>query len=111
MTSINIPKDDIAVRETRNRNTSTPAVQPLQQASPNKPVDPAISHQTGQSSHTTIRQRARKDRRQGERRKQQIDILLDTRSHSERRKNVRRSSDNETNQQTPPLIRGIDEYT
>jgi hypothetical protein len=114
MTSINLPKDDSAVREARIKNSATPsvdAVKPTAQTGETQPVNP---HQATQQPRTAIRQRKKKDRRQGERRQRQENVLLDTRSHRERRKSVRRSSDAEAqqeNEQSTTGSRGIDVYS
>ena len=112
MTSINIPKDDIAVREARSQNSNTPAVQALKETAQITPTEPIKPHQPIQPPRTAIRQRGKKDRRQGERRKQQINVLLDTRNHRERRKKSRRNYDMEAIEEKPTgNRRGIDEYT
>ena len=114
MTSINIPKDDIAVREARIQNSNTPSVQGVKPSAETTTVGPVKPHQAAQPPRTAIRQRTKQDRRQGERRKRQEDILLDTRNHRERRKKLRRNIDLENRQEVdkPPLNRrGVDVYT
>jgi hypothetical protein len=114
MTSINIPKDDAAVRDARIQNTNTPSVQPLKPSAPTNGVEPVQPHQAAQQPRTAIRQRTKKDRRQGERRKRQENVLLDTRNHRERRKKLRRNSDLDARQgseQPTPNRRGVDVYT
>ncbi|MCG6970751.1 MAG: hypothetical protein LJE85_13380 [Gammaproteobacteria bacterium] len=116
MTSINIPKDDMAVREARIQNSNTPSVQPAKSTAQTNAVQPVNPRQAGHQPRTAIRQRTKKDRRQGDRRQRQENVLLDTRSHRERRKKLRRSSDEqnhnrrlEDNPDVPQ--RGIDEFT
>lgn len=114
MTSINIPKDDTAVRDARIQNTTTPSVQALKPSAQPSEVEAVEPHQPAQQPRTAIRQRAKQDRRKGERRKRQENVLLDTRSHRERRKKLRRSDDLEARQETDqatPNRRGIDVYT
>jgi hypothetical protein len=114
MTSINIPKDDIAVREARIQNTNTPSVQAVKPTAQTTEVAPVKPHQAVQQPRTAIRQRTKKDRRQGERRKRQENVLLDTRNHRERRKKLRRTIDLENRRETDkptPNRRGIDVYT
>ncbi|WP_455212361.1 hypothetical protein [Kaarinaea lacus] len=115
MTSINIPKDDQAVRDARIRNTNTPSVQALKQSAEATGVEPVQPHQAAQQPRTAIRQRTKKDRRQGERRQRQENVLLDTRSHRERRKKLRRSTDlephQESNEPTTKPRRGVDVFT
>ncbi|KPJ92471.1 MAG: hypothetical protein AMJ53_09335 [Gammaproteobacteria bacterium SG8_11] len=111
---MNIPKDDIAVREARIQNANTPSVNALKPSAATTEVQPVNPHQGAQPPRTAIRQRTKKDRRQGERRKRQEQVLLDTRSHRERRKKTRRSTDLEARQETekPSVnLRGIDVYT
>ena len=52
MTSINIPKDDFAVREARSRNASTPAVQAPQETSPTKATEPVQPQQAVRPART-----------------------------------------------------------
>lgn len=116
MTSINFPKDDKAVRDARIQTANTPSVQPLKQSAQTSEVEPVQPHQAAQQPRSAIRQRTKKDRRQGERRKRQEKVLLDTRSHRERRKKLRRSSDLDTRQENEtdkptPNPRGLDVYT
>jgi hypothetical protein len=112
VTTINIPKDDIAVRDAQNRNSSTPEVQEPRAAAPTKPLEPVAPHQTMQPPRTAIRQRNKKDRRQGDRRKKQVKVLLDTRSQRERRKKSRRGTDLKTTEETQDKHqKGIDVYS
>ena len=114
MTSINMPKDDIAVREARIQNTNTPSVQAVKPSSNTAEVEPVQPHQAARQSRSALRHRAKKDRRQGDRRKRQETVLLDTRCHRERRKKLRRNSDLELRQETdkPAVnLRGVDVYT
>lgn len=114
MTSINLPKDDIAVREARIKNSATPSVDAVKPAAQTGETQPVNARQATQQPRTAIRQRAKKDRRQGDRRQRQENVLLDTRSHRERRKRVRRSSDAEAQQQKDQPnadSRGIDVYS
>ena len=116
VTSINIPKDDKAVRDARIQTANTPSVQPLKQSTQTSEVEPVQPHQAAQQPRSAIRQRTKKDRRQGERRQRQENVLLDTRSHRERRKKLRRSSDldSDARQETDKPTtkpRGVDVYT
>jgi hypothetical protein len=114
VTSINIPKDDNAVRDARIQNTNTPSVQAVKQSAQTSGVEPVQPHQAAQQPRTAIRQRTKKDRRQGERRQRQENVLLDTRNHRERRKKMRRNSDLEARQETDKPTtkpRGVDVYT
>jgi hypothetical protein len=114
VTSINFPKDDKAVRDARIKTANTPSVQALKQSAQTNEVEPVQPHQAAQQPRTAIRQRTKKDRRQGERRQHQENVLLDTRNHRERRKKLRRNSDLEAKQETDKPTtnpRGVDVYT
>jgi hypothetical protein len=113
MTSINLPKDDTAVREARIQNKNTPSVQGVKQISQTHQVESVNPQREAPQPRTALRQRAKKDRRQGDRRKRQIPVLLDTRSHQERRKKLRRGSDLPATDEesTTANRRGIDVYT
>ena len=116
VTSINMPKDDRAVRDARIQSANTPSVQAVRQNAEVTQTAPVNPQENVQPPRTAIRQRAKGDRRKGERRQRQENVLLDTRNHRERRKKVRRTSDlqgqQQTDQQQPESGgRGIDVYT
>ena len=111
-----MPKDDRAVRDARIQSANTPSVQAVRQNAEVTPTAPVNPQEKVQPPRTAIRQRAKGDRRKGERRQRQENVLLDTRNHRERRKKLRRTSDlqgqQQTDQQQPETgRRGIDVYT
>jgi hypothetical protein len=107
MTSINIPKDDIAVREAQAKDISTGAIPKTKATAPIQPTDAVDAKQQTPPPRTRLRQR-KGDRRRGERRKKQVKVLLDTRSHQERRKHTRRKDDARADD---GKNKGIDTYT
>lgn len=116
MTSINIPKDDVAVRELRSKNLSSASIQPTSATTATTQTNEVGANQKAPQSRTSIRQRKKNDRRQGDRRKRHEKVLLDTRSHRERRKRSRRMQDLEQKQeqskdQTTINLQGVDVYT
>lgn len=116
MTSINFPKDDVAVRESRIKNVTSPSVTAVNPTSATAKTAEVGANSKVKKSRSAIRQRNKKDRRQKDRRKKQVKVLLDTRNHQERRKRVRRGDDLLVDKQEPEdsaqsPSKGIDVYS
>ena len=106
MTSINIPKDDAASRI----DTKAVAERNVKEAEPYPTVQPVKAHEEVTQAPPSA-PRKQTQRRKGERRKQNIPVLLDTRSGHDRR-NAAHNEDVELEGDTPDTGRtGIDIYT
>jgi hypothetical protein len=106
MTSVNIPRDDAATHidtKAARKRTVAPA-QPY-------PATPPV--QTEQSAIETPSRAPRqlRQRRQGERRKQSLPVLLDTRSRHDRRNILRNSETGAESETDNPGSAGIDVYS
>jgi hypothetical protein len=114
VTSINIPKDDFAVREARAKNASTGAVEQTKETAAPQATGAIGPQQESPPDRNRLRQRRKTDRRKKDRRQKQEKVLLDTRSHQERRKRVRRKDDlpqATDEQENAPTNRGVDTYS
>jgi hypothetical protein len=109
VTSVHFPRDDTGIHELKRRLRSD-AIKPLDGSQSYEKID---THQQEpvQSSQAKRNRRKKRDRRQNERRRHADAVLLDTRSHKERRlKNRRKNSPRESSADFSALARrGIDE--
>lgn len=81
MTSVNMPRDDAAIRI----DTKTVANRNVKQTEPYPEVQPVKEHDEGQTPVQPV-VREKKQRREGDRRQKDEPILLDTRASHGRRK-------------------------
>lgn len=91
MTSIDIPRDDLRTLDLKLKNKSFESVKPTVEVLPY----PAIGNENQireiiREQFKPKEQRRKKERRQGDRRQHQEPVLLDTRSHRDRRHEERR---------------------
>jgi hypothetical protein len=106
MTSVNMPRDDAALRidpkAPRARN-----VNPLEPYPAAQPVQP---HEEPTTAPKKPAGRKPQQRRKGERRQKNQPVLLDTRSGGDRRKSAQQETASEDGQATTPA-KHIDVYT
>jgi hypothetical protein len=96
VTSINPPRDDLGTLDLKLKNLTSEAITPVTQVQPAPAVretqTPAQLRERQPRQQASRKQGRKKERRQKERRKRQEPVLLDTRSHRDRRQHERRAS-------------------
>lgn len=120
MTSIDAPRDDEGLLRLRFHDNASGLNPALDQVRPYAVVRRATDNEPPETPASGRRPRRRgSDRRQEERRQRDVPVLLDTRSHRERRSHLRRHEDRiRYRTQTPasgpeplPVARlGVDRY-
>lgn len=96
VTSIDFPGDDMGVRNLRLKNASSTAVTPTTETRPGSDTLETESKKIIPPPAAKPKQRRKKDRRQKNRREGKEPVVLDTRSHRDRRRNDRRQTDIKT---------------
>lgn len=96
MTSINIPRDDTSIIDTKIKNANSPSVR-APSAVPEMIKGTEVSRRTNLKYRKQFtRERRKGDRRKQERRYSRSKVLLDTRSNRERRRGNRRTENKQT---------------
>ncbi len=105
MTSVNFPRDDANV--VNPKTVSKKAVEPLQ---PYPTVQPTQKEKDTPTEPKTQQRHIAKERRKGNRREKKQNVILDTRSHHERR-NATTKTIPEEGEPAAENKAGIDTYT
>ncbi len=113
MSSITPPADDAGVQSLRQDNKATTGVESVSTVAAKRAIHPSTGAPATDGLVRVERRRLvnrrSQDRRQKERRKDKNKVLLDTRSHHDRRTMERRNSINRNalKKTTPPYPRGV----
>lgn len=105
MTSINLRPDDSGTQSLKKENATSPAERPVSALQPTSRIQPISEYTPTPSQTPPAPVYTGPERRRGERRNAQQQVILDTRDKRERRRNAQPAAE-----ETEEPKRGIDVY-